>query len=105
MEGHQDLRGRVPVVRVEVDDEGEKSDRCEREHPLARAELSSTGEVRGEEREHEDAEVPDEPGWLVLREPGREPRDLDRDRCREGEPERLDPSAGRARPFVLARDE
>ncbi len=106
MERDEDLGGRVRTVRVEVDHERGEHERRRRQHPLSGCELPPAGEVPGEERQHEQAEVPREPGRLLVGEAGSEACDLDRDGRGHGEDERLEPAAGRAcRLVVTAQDE
>ncbi len=69
-------------------------------------ELPSAGEVGGEERQHEQAEVPREPGRLLVGEVSGEAGDLDRHGGSRGEGERLDPAGRRARrPVVICEDQ
>ena len=101
MERDQLLGRRVRVPRVEVDHERSQRERRRRQHPVLRVELPSVREVPGEERQHEQTEVPREPGRLLVGEVSSEACELDRDGGGRGEGERLDPAAGRARGLVV----
>ena len=72
---------------------------------MPRVELPLASEVRGEERQHEQAGVPRQPGRLLVGEAGSEACDLDRDGRGDGEDERLEPAAGRARRLVVTAQE
>jgi len=64
------------------------------------------GEVPGEERQHEQREVPQQPLWFHCGELSSEACGLDRDARSQGEDERLQPPAGPPRRLVLiAQDE
>ena len=103
MERDEDLGVRVRIVRIEVDHERGEHERHRRQHPLPNVELPSAGEVRGEERQHEQAEVPREPGgFLVVREARGESRNLDRDGRARSKDEGLEPATRRALRLVVA---
>ena len=83
---------------VEVDHERSEDERHRHENPLPGFELPPAGEVRGEKRQHEQTEVPHEPGRRVIEASGGQARNLDDDGCGDGEGERLDQAAGRGAP-------
>ncbi len=60
------------------------------------------GEVRGEERQHEQTCVPCQPHRLLVREACSEACDLDRDSRSRSEEERLEPAGRRARRLVVS---
>ena len=60
------------------------------------------GEVPGEERQHEQTEVPEEPARFLVGEVGKETGNLNRDGRGHREDKWLDPAAGRAGRLVLA---
>ncbi|HLG26509.1 MAG TPA: hypothetical protein VI423_01855 [Paenisporosarcina sp.] len=64
-------------------------------------ELPSASEVRGEERQHEQAEIPREPGRFLVGEASSKACDLDRNGRGHTENERRDPAAGRAPRLVV----
>ncbi len=66
-------------MRVEVHDEGREYERHSRQRPASDVEVPSTREIRREERQDDETEVPREPRRLVAREPGSEASNLDRD--------------------------
>ena len=102
MECDEDLGVRVRTPRVEVDHERSEHERCRHQHPLPDVELPLAGEVRGKKRQHDQADVPRQPGrLLVVGEAGSEACDLDRDGRGHGEGERHEPAAGGARRLVL----
>ena len=100
MERHQLLGVRVRVERIEVHHERRDDERHGRHHPAAEVELPPAGEVRGQGRQHEQAEVAREPGRLLVGEARDEARDLDRDGCADREDEGFDPAAGSRRGFL-----
>ena len=104
MERHQDLGVRVRVVRIDVDHERGEHERRGRQHPASSIELTPSGEVHSEERQHEQGHVPREPGRLVVREAGSEACELDHDSRGDREDQRLDPAAG-SRRSILAGSE
>ena len=87
LEGDEDLGVGVRIPRVDVDHERRERERRRGQHPSAEVDLPSVSEVGGEERQHEQAEVPREPARFLVGEAGSEARDLDRDGggCGEGE--------------------
>ena len=100
MERDEDLGVRVRVERIEVDDERRDDERRSRHHPPAKVERPPAGEVRRQERQHEQAEVAREPRRLVVGEAREEARDLDHDGRANGEHEGLDPAARGRRGFL-----
>ena len=105
MRGDEDLRVRVGVKRVNVDyDRSDDERRCG-ERPPARVEPAPVGEIRGEERQHDEADVAREPVRLLLGEAGGEPGDLDRDGRRDGERERLENASRCERRRVVVTQE
>ena len=103
MERDEHLGVRVRVPRVEVDHERGERERRRRQRPSPRASsCRRRAKYAGEERQHEQTDVPREPGRLLVGEAGSEARDLDRDGRGHGEDERLEPAAGRARRLVVA---
>ena len=101
MERDELLGIRVRPVGIDVHEErGERERRCG-QSPSTCVELSLAGEVRDQERQHEQTRVPQQPR-LVGRFACGQPCDLDRDGSAHGEGERLDPGAGRARRLVVA---
>ncbi len=106
MERDEHLGVRIRFPRIEVDDERRERERRRRQHPAARVELPSAREVPGEERQHEETEVPEEPVRLLVGEVRGEACDLNRDGRSQAEQERLEPAAGGARRLVAtAQDE
>ena len=63
------------------------------------------GEVPGEERQHEQPDVAQQPDRFLVGEVRQETGDLDRDGRARGEAERLDPSAGPACRLVVAAED
>ena len=100
-EDDEGLGIRVLTPRVEVDHERGEHERHRRQHPLPDVELPSAGEVRREERQHEQTRVPRQPGRLLVGEAGGETCDLDRDGRGHSEDKRLEPAAGCARRLVV----
>ena len=90
------------LVRIEVDDERSEHERHRGQRPLPRVELPSVGEVRGQERQHEQTDVAHEPRRLLFGDVGGEPGHLDCDRRTDGEGERLDHAARGQRRLVVA---
>jgi hypothetical protein len=106
MGGDEQLGGRVRPVRVEVDHERDEHERGGRQRPSPGVELPPASEVPGEDRQHEQRDVPQQPVGFLVGEVSSEAGDLDRGGRRQGEDERLGPPAGRARWRVLiAQDE
>ncbi len=104
-ERDEDLGVGVRIPRVDVDHERRERERRRCQHPSADVDLPSVSEVRGEERQHEQAEVPREPARFFVREIGSEARDLDRDSGGGGKGEGLDPAARRALRLVTRQNE
>ena len=102
MDRGEHLGVRVRVPRIDVDDDRRERERHRGQQPAARVELPPAREVAGEERKHEEAEVPREPRRLLVGEARGEPRDLQRDGRGQAEQERLEPAAHRARGLVAA---
>ena len=103
MERDEDLGVGVRTVRIEVDHERGEHERHRRQHPLPSVELPSAGEVRGEERQHEQAEVPHEPrGFRVVGEARGESCNLDRNGRTRSKDEGLEPATRRACRLVVA---
>jgi hypothetical protein len=69
---------------------------------LPGVELPPAGEVRGQERQHEQADVPCEPRRFLVRDVSSEPCGLDRDGRSHGEDKRLEPAGSGERPLVVA---
>ena len=98
----QHLGVRVRIPRIEVHEERGERERRGRERPAAQVELPPAREVAGEERQHEETEVPREPRRLLVGEVRGEAGDLERDGRAEAEQERLEPAAHRAHRLVAA---
>src|ERR671914_1331145 len=102
MERDEELGGRARTVRVEVDQERKEHEGSGREQPSPGVELPSAGEVPGEERQHEQTEVSQQPPWFLFGELSSEACHLDHHGRSQGEDERLEPPVGGARWLVLA---
>ncbi len=93
-------------VRVEVDHERHEHERRGHQAATPGVELPPAGEVAGEERHHEQAEVAHQPDGFLVGELGGEPGDLERDGREQGEGQRLQPPAGPpGRLLLVAQDE
>ena len=101
MERDEDLGVRVRTVGIEIDHERSEHERHRRQHPAPGVELPPAGEVRGQERQHEQTEVPDEPARFLVGRVSSKPRNLDHDGRSHGEDERLEPAGGRERRLVV----
>ena len=106
MERDKDFGRRVLAPRIQVDHERSERERCRRQRPSSRVEPAAVGEVRGQERQHEEACVPHQPRRFLVGCLSGEACNLDDNGCGHCEDERLDPTARRARRLVLtAREE
>ena len=103
MERDEDLGVGVRTVRIEVDQESGEHERHRRQHPVPSVELPSSGEVHGEERQHDEADVPHEPGrFLVVGEARGESCNLDRNGRTRSKDEGLEPATRTACRLVVA---
>ena len=67
--------------------------------------MTSAREVRSEERQDDEAEVPCQPRRFVVRESGSEASNLDRDSRRRRKGEGLEPAARRTHRIVVGRED
>ena len=97
MERDEDLGGRVRTERVEIHHERGEHERDRRQHPVPGVEPPPVCEVRGEERQHEQTDVPHQPTRLLARCISSQSCNLHRDGRSHSEDDRLEPAAERPR--------